>query len=154
MIRDGDKPPVGHWSYSRQYDTYSGGLMATEDWVGYQYGTDFLFGQVVFQEGINPGDGGFFDAVTVQVRQGGSWVQAPGLTVTPQYLGDDGVAYDTYVFGLRPRSSATRSGFTACPAGRRTSSRSPSSKCTLPPRRRSAEMVDPTLVRNAMMVTC
>ena len=102
VIRDGDKPPVGHWSYSRQYDTYSGGLIAAEDWIGYEYPTEFVFGQVVFQEGIDPGDGGFFEIFTVQVRQNGIWLEAPNVTITPSYAGGDGVAYNTYVLDFDP----------------------------------------------------
>ncbi|MGB8331528.1 MAG: hypothetical protein WCE62_15485, partial [Polyangiales bacterium] len=103
VIRDGDKPPVGHWSYARQYDTFSGGAAVPADWIGYQYGANQLFGQLVFQEGINPGDGGFFESsVTVQVRQNGTWVEAPGVTITPAYAGDDGIPYNTYVFDFSP----------------------------------------------------
>ncbi|MGB5213658.1 MAG: DUF4215 domain-containing protein, partial [Anderseniella sp.] len=102
VIRDGDKPPVGNSQSSRQYDTYSGGDFASEDWIGYEYVTDQLFGQVVFQEGRNFSDGGFFVWLVVQVRQGGTWVDAPGLTITPTYAGDDGNGFNTYVLDFDP----------------------------------------------------
>jgi cysteine-rich repeat protein len=102
IIRDGDKPPVGNTSSSRQYDTYSGGAVATEDWIGYQYSTDQLFGQVVFQEGKNFVDGGYFLWLTVQVRQQGTWVEAPGVTITPAYAVNDGIHYNTYVLDFDP----------------------------------------------------
>jgi cysteine-rich repeat protein len=102
VIRDGDKPPVGDTSRTRQYDTFSGGAFAAEDWIGYEYTTDQLFGQVVFQEGREFSDGGYFLDVTVQVRQGGAWVEAPGITVTPTYAVNDGINYNTYVFDFDP----------------------------------------------------
>jgi uncharacterized repeat protein (TIGR03806 family) len=98
VIRDGDKPPVGDRSRDRQYDTYSGGAFSAEDWFGYEYSSEQLFGQVVFQEGREFSDGGFFDTITVQVRQGGTWIEAPGVTITPAYAGADGVSYNSYVF--------------------------------------------------------
>jgi cysteine-rich repeat protein len=102
VIRDGDKPMVGDTSRDRQYDTYSGGDFASEDWFGYQYSTDQLFGQVVFQEGREFSDGGFFLDITIQVLQGGIWVEAPNVTITPAYAGADGISYNTYVFDFDP----------------------------------------------------
>jgi len=101
VIRDGDKPPVGTRDSNRQFDTVSADR-SPEDWMGYEYTTDLLFGQVVFQEGKNFRDGGFFLDVTVQVRQGGTWVEAPGVMITPAYAVDDGIHFNTYVFDFDP----------------------------------------------------
>ncbi|MBA2350702.1 MAG: IPT/TIG domain-containing protein, partial [Burkholderiales bacterium] len=97
VIRDGDKPPVGNFDSSRQYDTYDGNNTATEDWIGYQYSATQNFGRVVFQEGRHFGDGGWFETLTVQVRQGGVWNAVSGLTITPAYPAvDDNETFETY----------------------------------------------------------
>jgi len=86
VIRDGDKPPVGNQDSSRQWDSYTGNITATPDWVGYQYTSSKTFNQVIFQEGKHFGDGGWFNgALTVQVLQSGTWVNVPNVTATPTY---------------------------------------------------------------------
>ena len=52
VIRDGDTPAVGSPDARRQYDTYRGGAVATDDWIGYQYTTPQTFAAVIFQEGV------------------------------------------------------------------------------------------------------
>jgi hypothetical protein len=102
VIRDGDKPPVGSTAVERQYDSFDGPDSADEDWIGYAYATPQTFGKVVFQEGMHFVDGGWFDTLTVQVRQADAWVAVAGLTVTPQYPGNDGVSYETFVLAFAP----------------------------------------------------
>jgi hypothetical protein len=102
VIRDGDEPPVGSTSSERQYDSFDGTDSAAEDWIGYAYATPQTFGKVVFQEGRHFADGGWFDTLTVQVRQAGAWVAVAGLTVTPPYLGNNGVSYETFVLEFAP----------------------------------------------------
>ena len=102
VIRDGDKPPVGAADSSRQYDTYSGGAPAADDWIGYQYATPQTFGKVVFQEGRNFVDGGWFNNLNVQVRQSGTWVSVANLTSAPVYPPNDGTSFETYTLSFTP----------------------------------------------------
>jgi cysteine-rich repeat protein len=102
VIRDGDMPPVGNTDSSRQYDTWDGVNTAPEDWIGYSYASQQTFSRVVFQEGKNFSDGGWFDTLTVQVRQGGIWTTVSGLTSTPPYPPNDGINYETYTLNFAP----------------------------------------------------
>jgi len=104
VIRDGDKPPVGTVDSSREYDTWDGANTAPEDWIGYTYPTVQTFSRVVFQEGMNFSDGGWFDTLTVQVRRSGVWTTVSGLTSTPTYPPNDGVNYETYTLNFAPMS--------------------------------------------------
>ena len=98
VIRDGDKPPVGTADSTRQYDTYDGANTAAEDWIGYTFAATHTFNRVVFQEGLHFWDGGWFDTVTVQVRQGGAWTSVSNLGITPAYsFGNDGIYYQSYI---------------------------------------------------------
>jgi cysteine-rich repeat protein len=103
VIRDGDKPPVGNGDPSREYDTWDGANAAPEDWIGYIFSTPYSFNRVVFQEGISFWDGGWFDTLTVQVRQNGIWTNVANLTITPAYpVSNDGISYNTYALGFAP----------------------------------------------------
>ncbi|MEM8607394.1 MAG: DUF4215 domain-containing protein [Myxococcota bacterium] len=101
VIRDDDFAPVGSTDSSRQYDSWSG-TSATEAWVGYAYSADQIFGQVVFQEGRHFGDGGWFETLTVQVRQGGVWTEVSGLAIDPPYPGNNGVTFETFDLTFAP----------------------------------------------------
>ena len=97
VIRNGDFPPLGSTDSAREYDTWDGVNTATEDWIGYVYSTNYAFQQVVFQEGINFSDGGWFDTLIVQVRQGGVWTDVTGFASTPAYpAANNGLNYETY----------------------------------------------------------
>ena len=98
IIRDGVMPAAGTArGWSDQYDTYDGANFAPDDWIGYQYASAQTFNRVMFQEGINFADGGWFRSLIVQVRQGGTWVTAPGLAITPAYPGTNNARnYETY----------------------------------------------------------
>ena len=91
--------------YTDQYDTWDGPNAAADDWIGYQFPTTQTFSRVLFQEGINFADGGWFNTLTVQVRQGGVWVNVPGLVSTPAYPGlNNGIHYETYTLNFTPTS--------------------------------------------------
>ena len=92
----------GSFDKSRQYDTWDGANTASEDWVGYVYASDQLFGRVLFQEGMHFFDGGFLDTLTVQVRQGGVWNDVSGLSIVPAYAGSNGVNYEIYELTFAP----------------------------------------------------
>jgi RHS repeat-associated protein len=97
VIRDGDLPPVGSTDWSRQYDTARGDYSATEDWIGYDYSTTTTFRGLVFQEGGHWTNGGWFENLSVQVRQGASWITIPSPTVSPAYPGNThGATFETY----------------------------------------------------------
>jgi hypothetical protein len=100
VIRDGDRPPAGNWDSSRQYDTYDGPSTAKEDWIGYAYIAPQRFRRVLFQEGRHFWNGGWFETLTVQVRQNGQWVNVSGLTVTPPYPGLNAISYETFVMSF------------------------------------------------------
>jgi hypothetical protein len=95
VISDGVFPPVGSTDSSMEYDTYTG-KTRTEDWIGYQYSSTQLFGSMEFQLGIQFANGGWFSSFQVQVLQSGTWVDVPGLVVSPQYQVHDGVNYESY----------------------------------------------------------
>ncbi len=102
VIRDGDKPPIGTYAPPRQYDSYDGANAAANDWVGYTFASPQNFDRLVFQEGINFGDGGWFNTLTVQVQQNGTWVNVPGLVITPAYPGNNGVNFETFTLTFTP----------------------------------------------------
>jgi hypothetical protein len=101
VIRDGVYPPAGSTASSQQYDTYTG-TTRTEDWIGYQFASPQTFGSMVFQDGMQFHDGGWFATLNLQVRQSGTWVNIPGVIATPAYKGNDGVNFETYKFTFPP----------------------------------------------------
>ena len=104
-IRDGVRPAVGSAVSSTQYDTYDGANAAVDDWIGYQFSSARTFSRVVFQEGMNFFDGGWFRNFTVQVRQGGNWVNVSGLASTPLYPGvNNNTNFETYTLQFTPIS--------------------------------------------------
>jgi hypothetical protein len=96
VIRDGDRPAKGSWAPGRQYDSWDGANAASEDWVGYTFGSAQTFTRVVFQEGMQFTDGGWFTSLTVQVRQSGQWVGVRNLVSSPAYARNNGVGFETY----------------------------------------------------------
>jgi hypothetical protein len=104
IIRNGDMPPVGTNDSSRQYDSYHGGAVSTDEWIGYQYTSTQTFAKVVFQEGMNFVDGGWFNNLNVQVRQSGNWVNVSNITSTPSYPPNDNISYETYTLQFSPIS--------------------------------------------------
>jgi|GEM_PF-478817 len=102
VIRDGVKPAVGSTDSSQQYDTWAGGGARAADWIGYTFGIPYTFTKVVFQEGKNFPDGGWFDSLTVQVRQSGNWVSVSNLQILPAYAGNNGINFETFSLTFPP----------------------------------------------------
>jgi hypothetical protein len=102
VMRDGDYPPIGSVDTLRQYDTYHEGDQGDEDWMGYEFADTKMFRSVIFQEGMHFWDGGWFDDLHVQVRIGGTWSDVTGLAISPPYLGDNDVNYDTFTLTFDP----------------------------------------------------
>ncbi len=98
IIRDGDKPPVGSISSARSYDTYLGSAVnRVDDWIGYVFIQDYTFTGVVFQEGREFADGGWFSSLTVQVRVNGVWTTVSGFASSPPYPNAaDGQSFESY----------------------------------------------------------
>ncbi len=99
VIADDVFAPLGSTDSSLEYDTYNG-QTRTEDWIGYQFSSQQTFGSLVFQDGKQFADGGWFATLNVQVRQNGTWVNVPGTTASPAYAGDDGINFQTYTFSF------------------------------------------------------
>ena len=102
VIRDGDRPQVGSGDSRRQYDSWDGNNLSSDDWVGYTFPSSHAFNRMVFQEGLHFWDGGWFTTLTVLVRQNGQWVVVSNLAITPAYAGNDGVSYETYTLTFNP----------------------------------------------------
>lgn len=102
VMRDGDYPPIGNGESYRQYDTFHFGDQGNREFVGYEYFDTREFTRIVFQEGIHFGDGGWFDELRVQARIDDRWLDIPGWTIDPPYLGNNGVNYETFVIDFPP----------------------------------------------------
>jgi hypothetical protein len=101
IISDGVFPPLGSTDSSLQYDTYTR-QTRTDDWFGYSFAAPETFGSLVFEEGKKFIDGGWFVTLNVQVRQNGTWVDVPGATSNPPYMGNDHLNFQTYWFTFPP----------------------------------------------------
>ncbi len=105
IIRDAITPPVGSSNPAEQYDTYDGSSNRANDWIGYTFPTSQTFGSLVLQEGIHGATGGFFSGnPKVEVRAGGQWIEAPGLSITPAYNAGAAANYSTYTLQINPIS--------------------------------------------------
>lgn len=102
IIRDNEFPPVGSNDSQRQYDTFHFGDQGDIDWIGYSYLSPRVFRRVIFQEGRNFNDGGWFDNFTIQYRVGNNWFDVEDLDITPTYQPNDGVSYETYTITFAP----------------------------------------------------
>ncbi len=102
VIRDGDTPLVGSSNEAQNYDTYTGGGPRSFDWIGYQFSAQHTFSRVLFQEGMQLSDGGWFTTLNVQVRVNGVWVNAQNQQSTPAYAGANGINYETYEQSFTP----------------------------------------------------
>lgn len=102
VIRDGDVPPSGTADPLRQYDTTHNGDQGADDWIGYDLGVVRELRSVVFQEGLEFNDGGWFDGLGVQVFDGSAWSDVTGLEVAPLYGGADGQGFDTWLVSFDP----------------------------------------------------
>ncbi len=102
VIRDGKFPAVGSDDSEEQYDSWHSEEPASSDFIGYTFAAPQTFGQLVFQEGRHFWDGGWWDDVQVEVRQGGVWKAVAGQEVKPSYAGNNDVSYETYTFDFQP----------------------------------------------------
>ena len=64
--------------------------------------SDQYSSKVVFQEGRQFSDGGWFTTLKVQVLLNGVWTDVSGLTVTPAYPGANGITYETFTLTFIP----------------------------------------------------
>lgn len=106
-IRDGVTPDPRTGATTQalarlQYDSYDGLTTRQTDWIGYTFDAPHALSRLRFHEGVQFGDGGWFEAPRVEVRVGGTWRAADGLVVTPAYRGADGQHFDAYDFAFTP----------------------------------------------------
>lgn len=89
VLRDGVLPPVGSADSLTQYDSYHGGAQGSDDWIGVAFpappGDEFRFTSVAFQEGKHFVDGGWWQSLAVEVRNGGVWGVVPDVQINPPY---------------------------------------------------------------------
>jgi hypothetical protein len=72
------------------YDSYHGGVTESEDWYGYFWNEPRYFDTVVYYEGQNFPDGGWWTALTVEyTTDGTNWRQAERLSISPPYNFED-----------------------------------------------------------------
>jgi hypothetical protein len=102
MISDGVFPPYWSGDSALQYDTFTGDPYRRFDWVGYQFAKSYSFAGVIFQEGRQFWDGGWFTNLKVQVRSGGVWIDAMNLDVVPVYAGPNGTGFESYALTFDP----------------------------------------------------
>jgi len=102
VMRDGDYPPVGNADGQRQFDTFHNGDQGAFDWVGYSFPQPREFRRIIFQEGMEFFDGGWFDSLQVQVRSGIFWSNVQNLTITPAYAGNNAISYETWYLDFTP----------------------------------------------------
>lgn len=102
VIRDGVEPPIGTTDPLLQYDTTHNGDQGAQDWIGYDLGAAHVLRSLVFQEGLEFGDGGWFDGLGVQVFDGVVWSDVSGLEAAPLYGGADGQGFDMWLLSFDP----------------------------------------------------
>ena len=92
-------------SLTTQYDTYNGYLNTHKDYVGYLFDGTYKVDSVIFTEGMNFDNGGWFanGDVTVQALVNGTWTDVSKLKVSPKYpsgntQGDFGPHFEEYTF--------------------------------------------------------
>ena len=112
VVRDAIFPAAGTQDPSQQLDTRHT-TPVSEHWVGFELacppGDELRFVALTFQEGMHFATGGWFEQLSVDVREGGVWNAVQGLTITPAYpfhlAGQpsfDGVSFDTYELRFDP----------------------------------------------------
>jgi hypothetical protein len=102
VIRDGVRPAAGGSNPMEQFDTYTGLSGREFDWIGYEFESPHQFSGLLFQEGIESSQGGWFSSLTVQARVGGAWVDVQNLTAVPPYAPNNGVSFETYEMFFDP----------------------------------------------------
>lgn len=105
VINDGVKPGVGTSDPQTQYDSFMGGpptIPGDFDFVGLTFADKYQVHRVLFQEGMQFGDGGWYDSFQLQLRVNGVWTPAQDVVVTPAYpFADDGTTFEEYEFLFR-----------------------------------------------------
>ncbi|MFO0831380.1 MAG: PQQ-dependent sugar dehydrogenase [Phycisphaerales bacterium] len=102
-LRDGVRPSPGSSDPSTSFDTFHNGDQGIEDWIGYTFPSTRRVQRLLFQEGMEFGDGGWFDVLNVQARVNGTWVSVAGLAITPEYpAAPDGVGFQSYSIDFPP----------------------------------------------------
>lgn len=110
VLRDGKKPNVGDYNTGDQYDTYMNNAASHEEYVGYIFTKEFEINKVVFTEGMNFGDGGFFEngslKLQILVANGdvAEWKDIEA-EVSPEYPNGTaqahfGLSFETYTFHI------------------------------------------------------
>lgn len=102
VIRDGATPALDATDPQLQYDTTHNGDQGAEDWIGYTFAAPRELRSLVFQEGLEFVDGGWFDGLGVQVFDGATWSDVAGLAIAPLYAGSDGQGFETYLLSFDP----------------------------------------------------
>ena len=106
LLVDGDKPPVDTVDSMRQYDSYMGGpafIPGDFDFIGLVFDRMYSIRRVVFVEGMEFVDGGWFETLELQIRVKTVWKPVSTHTVTPVYPGaPDGHSFNTYTFDFPP----------------------------------------------------
>jgi len=73
--------------------------------MGYTFTASHTFSSMVLHEGIHSAAGGFFsDNPKVEVRVGGQWIEAPGLSITPAYNAGAAANFASYTLQINPIS--------------------------------------------------
>lgn len=68
------------------YDSYHGGVKESEDWYGYLFQKPRYFDTLIYYEGENFYDGGWWTTLTVQyTTDGTTWTNVERLSITPPY---------------------------------------------------------------------
>lgn len=104
VIHDGVFPVVGSSNSAQEYDTYTNAFPPKPaDWLGYTFSSAQTFGAVVFQDGKQFSNGGYYASTPfIEVQQSGVWSTVPGQSISPAYAGNDGVNFETYTFSFPP----------------------------------------------------
>lgn len=68
------------------YDSYHGAIKEQEDWYGYLFQKARYFDAIIYYEGKNFYDGGWWTDLTVQyTTDGNTWTEVQRLTISPAY---------------------------------------------------------------------
>jgi hypothetical protein len=86
-------------TYGESEDSWTG-ERKNEDYWGYTWPHTLRVNELRHTTGRKASDGGWFDAIDVQVRRGRAWVSVTGLTVTPDYPNDSSVP-NNFTYALR-----------------------------------------------------
>jgi hypothetical protein len=102
VIRDNAYPADTAFDPALQWTSFTGRVTGS-GWVGYQLSSPRVLSELRFQEGVHFANGGWFDALTVQVLRAGLWREVEELTVRPSYLGhNNGRSWQRYDLSFTP----------------------------------------------------